>query len=79
VDIAFFRSNTAIIANNFQQNIITPVPRRFEMVKHREVKEGTKEARATAISEYFNAAAEKGEEGLVVKDLSSPYILGEKR
>jgi ATP-dependent DNA ligase len=60
------------------KEIVSEVPRRLEFVKCEEVGEGTKEMRCAALAAFFNRAVETGQEGLVVKDLSSPYLIGEK-
>ena len=60
------------------RTILSEEPHRLEFVKGRECPEGSKEMRCKFIDDFFAAANDRGEEGLVVKDLSSPYICGEK-
>lgn len=57
--------------------IVTEIPHRIEFVKCEEVGEGTKEVRCQQLGAFFNRAVETGQEGLVVKDMSSPYLIGE--
>lgn len=58
--------------------IVQEIPHRLEFVKCEEVNEGSKELRCATLGAFFNRAVETGQEGLVVKDLSSPYLIGEK-
>lgn len=62
------------------QAILDPVPKRLEFVKHKVVEEVTltREERQKRIQDFFFTAFNEGEEGLVVKDLSSEYCIGEK-
>ena len=62
------------------KRILTEVPNRLEVVKQGPVMHagGSKEKRVRAIQAYFQKAVDNGEEGLVVKDLQSKYIIGEK-
>jgi hypothetical protein len=60
------------------QAILVPVPRRLEVVKHKVVRGGTKEERQKQLQDFFFAAFNQGEEGLVVKDLAAEYCVGEK-
>ena len=53
------------------------VESRIEMCEHEEVVSGDKMVRCEALSRFFERVILRNEEGLVVKDLSSPYILGE--
>jgi ATP-dependent DNA ligase len=59
-------------------SIVTPLTRRVEFVKSRVVPEGRKKERSDALFTEFEKAIERGEEGLVVKDLTTPYVVGEK-
>lgn len=51
---------------------------RVEIVKHKIVSSKDKTLRVSEIENYFTELVEAGEEGLVLKGLSSSYILGEK-
>eukprot|EP01038_Epipyxis_sp_PR26KG_P009014 gene9014-12157_t len=58
--------------------IIKPLTNRVEIVEHRIVTSNLPSVRLEEIESYFNAVTLRGEEGLVVKNLNSPYELGEK-
>eukprot|EP01031_Cornospumella_fuschlensis_P035902 gene35902-43549_t len=51
---------------------------RVEVVKHKYITSDNVEARRKELAEHFEQVIADGQEGLVVKSLSSPYILGEK-
>ncbi|CAM9226375.1 unnamed protein product [Chrysoparadoxa australica] len=58
-------------------SMMTEVPHRLEMVKHMEVRTKDEGERQELLQDYFNTMAVfHGEEGLVVKKLSSPYCVG---
>eukprot|EP01034_Spumella_vulgaris_P024412 gene24412-30756_t len=58
--------------------ILHPVANRFDMVKSRSVLSADVTERRAAIEAFFNEVTVAGEEGLVIKNLSSTYELGEK-
>jgi ATP-dependent DNA ligase len=58
--------------------ILHPVANRFDMVKSRTVLATDVTERRAAIESFFNEVTVAGEEGLVIKSLSSTYELGEK-
>ena len=58
--------------------ILRPEKNRLEVVRHRVVRDHSKDKRAMQIQSFFQEAVDQGEEGLVVKDLESKYIIGEK-
>ena len=62
------------------QAVLEPVPKRLEFVKHKAVEEATltRDERQKRLQDFFFTAFNEGEEGLVVKDLSSEYCIGEK-
>ena len=65
--------------------MINEKDRRLELVKSHVVpaeaagtgSKSNKAKRKAQLHEHFNRAIERGEEGLVVKDMTSPYLLGE--
>eukprot|EP00636_Phaeomonas_parva_P000523 CAMPEP_0118872604 /NCGR_PEP_ID=MMETSP1163-20130328/14727_1 /TAXON_ID=124430 /ORGANISM="Phaeomonas parva, Strain CCMP2877" /LENGTH=992 /DNA_ID=CAMNT_0006807807 /DNA_START=31 /DNA_END=3009 /DNA_ORIENTATION=+ len=60
------------------REVIDEKSHKFELVKHLEVLSADAAERRTALRGYFKASLEREEEGLVVKNLESPYVLGEK-
>ena len=60
------------------QDIITTRPNRLEMVRYKEVISADKKTRLAQLEAYFENMVENREEGLVVKDLTSPYLIGDK-
>ena len=58
--------------------VMIKVPNRFEMVQCASVTALDVGARRIQLEDFFNTVTLAGEEGLVVKDLTSKYYLGEK-
>lgn len=58
------------------KDLIQLTPRRIQAVKCCTVLSTTKSERLRAIESYFNQVSEAGEEGCVVKDALSPYVIG---
>ena len=57
-------------------HLVKQVPNRLELVKNKKVGEAlTRDQRCAELAAFFDKAVEKGEEGLVVKDLTSPYLV----
>ena len=58
--------------------LIQPLPKQLELVRHERVESTDPEQRVGKLMDSFDAALQNMEEGLMVKDLKSAYILGEK-
>lgn len=66
-----------VVRREVLKRVVLPLPHRFELIHCRYVYDTLDEKkRRGKIEEYFNEVTLAGEEGLVVKNLSSPYVLG---
>jgi hypothetical protein len=61
-----------------QQAIVTEEEHRLELIKCREVWDREEETRTSELYTYFEQRViDRREEGLVVKDLTTPYTVGD--
>lgn len=58
--------------------VVEPEPKKLELVRHTRIESTDPEQRVEKLMDAFEEALQDMEEGLMVKDLSSAYLLGEK-
>lgn len=63
---------------NLLEVVVRPEPKKLELVRHRRIESTDAEDRVERLMDAFESALKDMEEGLMVKDLTGSYILGEK-
>lgn len=68
-----------VVRRQLLKNLIAPLlmPERFELVEYRVQYSSDKQERIKSLSSYFEEVVNAKKEGLLVKDLTSAYLLGE--
>jgi ATP-dependent DNA ligase len=60
------------------RRIIAPIEHRVELIEHQVVSVVDKNLRINLLGSFFETAVRNNEEGLVIKNLTAPYVFGEE-
>lgn len=67
-----------VVRRRLLADLLRPQPHRVEIVQYKYVLSDNIDTRRSELADYFEAIVQTGKEGLVVKSLAAPYVLGEK-